>query len=160
MKLPKKLTELMLKKFKKGFSLIEILVVLGIIIMIALINIPLLRQYQPTLKLKGEARQLASDLRYAQQLALTEQVVHLVRFFPALQKYQIIRAPAGQNETIVKEIILKTPVIFQSITFTNNQVGFNAGGGSSGAGYAIVTNGDKTAKVEVTPSGYIKITDL
>lgn len=139
--------------------MIEILVVLGIIAIIALINLPLLQQYQPTLKLKGEARALASDLRYAQQLTLTEQVIHLARFFPDVNKYQIIRAEEGQDEAILKETFLSQPIEFQEITFTDNEVSFNAGGGSSETGYVTLTNGDKTVMVEVKPSGYIKIAD-
>lgn len=136
--------------------MIEILVVLGIIAIIALINLPLLRQYQPTLKLKGEARELASDLRYAQQLTLTEQVEHLVRFFPDAEKYQVIRA---EEDPPLKEIFLSQPVEFQEITFTGNEVSFNSGGGSSESGQVVLTNGDETITVEVKPSGYIKITD-
>lgn len=133
--------------------------VLFILMILIIIGIPLLQQYSPTLKLKGEARELASELRYAQQLTLTEQITHLARFFPTDKKYQIIKAPAGQDEEILKEIILQTPIIFEEITFAGNQVSFNASGTSSEAGQVVLTNQEKNITVEVKPSGYIKITN-
>ncbi|MFH1173432.1 MAG: prepilin-type N-terminal cleavage/methylation domain-containing protein [bacterium] len=141
----------------QGYSLIEMLVVLSVIIILIMINLPLLQQYQPTMKLKGESRELATELRYAQQLTLTEQVVHLVRFFPSEKKYRVIRAEEGEDEEIIKEIYLNSPIIFQEITFTDNQVSFNTAGGSSEDGQVILTNNEDNNIVEVKPSGYVKI---
>ncbi|MFH1226245.1 MAG: GspH/FimT family pseudopilin [bacterium] len=146
-----------IKKIKNGFSLIEILTVIGILAILAVIILSFLQQYQPTMKLRGEARELASEMRYAQQLTLTEQIIHLVRFFPADKKYQVIKAPAGQNEEVIKEITLQTPVIFKEITFTDNEVSFNSSGASSESGQVVLTNNEKDITVEVKPSGYIKI---
>lgn len=140
-----------------GFSLIEMMAVLFIFMILVIIGLPFLRQYSPTLKLKGEAKDLASELRYAQQLTLTQQTTHLARFFPAENKYQIIKAPAGQDEQIIKEIFLQTPITFETITFTGNQVSFNASGTSSEAGQIILTNQENNIIVEVKPSGYIKV---
>lgn len=140
-----------------GFTLIEMMTVLFIIMILLIIGLPLLQQYSPTLKLKGEAKDLASDLRYAQQLTLTEQIVHLARFFPNENKYQIIKAVAGQDDEIIKEVFLQTPIVFESITFTDNQVSFNASGTSSETGQVILTNQENNITVEVKPSGYIKV---
>lgn len=144
-------------KNKNGYTLIETLVILGVIIILLLINLPLLQQYQPVMKLKGESRELATELRYAQQLTLTEQVVHLVRFFPSEEKYQVIRAEEGQDEEIIKEVELTSPIIFQEITFTDNQLSFNTAGASSEAGQVTLTNNENYNIVEVKPSGYVKI---
>ncbi len=136
-----------------GYSLMEILTVIGIIMILAIIFVPFLQQYSPTLKLKGEAKNLASDLRYAQQLTLTEQVSHLIKFFPAEKKYQVKK----EGEEPIKEVFLQSPVTFEEITFTDNQVSFNASGASSEAGQIVLTNQEKNITVEVKSSGYIKI---
>jgi len=147
----------------KGYTLTEMLVVISVLIILVMINLPLFKQYQPTLKLKGEAKNLGSDMRYAQQLTLSEQKTHLTRFYPAEAKYEIIKIlnenEENESEEVIKEVFLQSPVIFESITFTDNEVSFNTAGGSSEAGEAILTNNEKTITVEVKPSGYIKITE-
>ncbi|GAI55728.1 unnamed protein product, partial [marine sediment metagenome] len=66
---------------KSAFTLAELLVIIGIIGILALISIPAFRAYQPNLQLSSMVRELVTDLRYAQQLAVAEQVEHGIRFF-------------------------------------------------------------------------------
>ena len=65
---------------RNGFTLIELLVVIGILSLLFLIGIPAFRAYQPALQLSGSVRELVTDLRYAGQLSVDEQVNHGVRF--------------------------------------------------------------------------------
>lgn len=65
----------------KAFSIIEFLIIIGIVAILASFGIPALRNYQPNLALNGSVRELASDLRYAQQLTVAEQIEHSIIFY-------------------------------------------------------------------------------
>jgi Tfp pilus assembly protein FimT len=144
-------------KKRQGFSLLEILVILSIIVLLSTISIPYLRKYQPNLKLNATARDLTSDLRYAQQLTVTEQVVYLVDFNLDSDSYQILKT--GAATTTVKTVEFDSDVSFQQITdLPNNQVVFNFYGGVSEAGRIILVNiNGKTATINIKPSGYIQL---
>jgi len=144
-------------KKNQGSLLLNVLVSFGIIALMATISIPYIRQYQPNLKLNATARDLTADLRYAQQLTVTEQVIYLVDFDLDNDSYQILKS--GVATTTIKTVEFDSDVSFQQVTdLTDNQVTFNFYGGVSEAGQIILVNANgKTATINVKPSGYIQL---
>lgn len=145
------------KKNQKGSLLIEVLGVLGIFLLIASISIPYIKKYQPNLKLNGVAKELVSDLRYAQQLTVTEQIAHIVQIDLFNNKYEILRL--GVATTTIKSINIDSEVFFSEVNgLSDNQVYFNSYGAVREAGDIILINtNSKTALIEVRPSGHIKL---
>ncbi|MBU1148865.1 GspH/FimT family pseudopilin [Patescibacteria group bacterium] len=148
-------------KKSNGFSLVEILIVLSIAIVLVLIGIPTTRQLIPSFELTSSTREIASQLRYAAQQAVTEQVNYLVKFDTVNDQYSLYRIPdPGQPE--VEEYIetkdLANSVDFQSITgLTDNEVRFNSAGAPSDSGQIVLENSQaKTKTVDIRPSGYVK----
>ena len=141
----------------QGSLLLNVLVSFGIIALMATISIPYIRQYQPNLKLNATARDLTADLRYAQQLTVTEQVVYLVDFDLDNDSYQILKS--GVATTTVKTVEFDSDISFQQIiNLSDNQVIFNFYGGVSEAGQIILVNTNgKTVTINVKPSGYIQL---
>lgn len=141
----------------QGYFLMDVLVSLGIIALLTTISIPYLKKYQPNLKLNAAARDLTADLRYAQQLTVTEQTVHSVIFDLDDDSYQIFRL--GDLTTVVKEVSFDADVNFQQVTdLTDNQVVFNFYGGVSESGQIILINtNNKTATINIKPSGYVQL---
>lgn len=137
--------------------LIDLLVALGIIALLSTLTIPYLKKYQPNLKLNATARNLTADLRYAQQLTITEQKVHLVSFNMTNNKYDILRI--GTATTTVKTVNLDLEIGFKEITgLTNNQVAFNFYGGVNQSGQVVLNNKNNlTATINIKPSGYIQL---
>jgi len=135
----------------------EILVAASIIVLLAGISIPYLRKYQPNLKLNATARGLTSDMRLAQQLTVTEQVVHIVDFNLVNDAYNILRL--GDATTTIKSIEFDPEVSWQQITgLTDNQVYFNFYGGVRESGQLSLNNtNNKTATINIKPSGYIQL---
>ncbi len=135
----------------------NLLVSLGIIALLATVTIPYLRKYQPNLKLNGSARDMTSDLRLAQQLTVTEQVIHQVLFNVMNDSYQIIKV--GSPDTIIKSVSLDGDVsIQQVIDLTDDTVVFNYYGSVSESGQVILINiNDNIATINIKPSGYVQL---
>lgn len=155
--------EKLIKKVKlldslTGFTIIQTLVVLGIIVILALLTMPYLRQYGPNLALQGVTRELFSNLRWAQELAISEQVIHGVYFLPAQKKYQVIRF-TEISEEVLKEKTLPQDVDFESINgFLDNKVKYNSYGAVFESGEIILINtNNQTSTIDVRPSGYVRI---
>lgn len=142
---------------KNGFTLSEILVILGIVGILALIGVPSFKAYQPSLQLSGVVRELATDLRYAEQLAITEQIEHGIIFFPGASQYQIVRY--GDPDQMLESKTLPGEVSFREITgFTDNKVVFNPYGAAEESGMIILVNTkNSTSGIDIRPSGFIKI---
>ena len=140
-----------------GHLLMNVLVSVGVVALLSTIAIPYLRQYQPNLKLNGTARELVSDLRYAQQLTVTEQVLHMVKFYFEDDKYKILKIDTAT--TTIKEVVFPEEVSFQSITnLTDNEVEFNSYGAVNESGTVILINtNDKQSTINIKPSGYMQL---
>ena len=148
-------------KKNKGFTLMELIVVCGIIALMSAISIPYLRKYQPSLKLSAESKELAGNLRLAQQLTITEQVPYQILFNFSGNSYSLLRLIAPSTTETISTINLDPEVAFQSITgLTGNLVQFNSYGAVSEAGDVILinTNG-KTQSILIKPSGYVQVTN-
>ncbi|MFH0956003.1 MAG: GspH/FimT family pseudopilin [Candidatus Falkowbacteria bacterium] len=144
-------------KNHRGDMLIDLLVAISIIALLSTLTIPYLKKYQPNLKLNATARDLTTDLRYAQQLTVTEQKVYQVVFDLINNKYQIQKIDTAT--TTIKTVALESEISFQRITgLTDNTVAFNYYGGVSEAGEIILTNDNNmTATINIKPSGYIQL---
>lgn len=142
----------------KGLTLTEILVVIAILTSLMLISIPFFRNFQPALQLGSTAREIITDLRYIQQLSITEQVEYCLKFFEIEKKYQIIKC---EGEIIIEEKLLPEKIKSINVTgFTDDIVRYNPYGAVSEEGTIILENTKNVTKtVEVKVSGFVKITD-
>lgn len=139
--------------------MIDLLVAMGIIALLSTIAIPYIRKYQPNLKLSATARDLTADLRYAQQLTVTEQKVYLVNFDAADDQYQILKIDIATST--IKSVSLDADVSFKEITgLADNKVVFNFYGGVSLPGQIVLANiNDKTSTINIKPSGYVELAE-
>lgn len=143
---------------KNGFTLPEILVVIGIIAILVLIAVPSFRAYRPSLQLSGAVRELITDLRYAQQSAVAQQIDHAVYFLLSEDKYQIISS--GPPEEVLQEKQLPGEVSFQQIAgLTDDRATFNPYGAlkNDAGSVTLINSKSETATVDIRPSGFVKI---
>jgi len=142
---------------KRGFTLIEMLIIIGIIAVLVGIGIPVFKGFQPVLQLNGAVRDLVTDLRYAQQLAVTEQLEHCVRFFPEDREYKIIQCQNPGAEEILKTISFQEINSITVADFSDNEARYNPYGSVKKDGTVTLEVNGKTKTIEVRPSGFVRI---
>lgn len=150
----------MKKKEKKwAFTLIEILIAISIIIILASMVFININNYQPTIDLNGITREIVGDLRYAQELAVAQQIKYGIQFFTDEKKYQLIKY--GAEETIIKERELPQTVSFYSIEgLSLNRVRFNSYGAVEESGKIILVNDNSIRRtIIIRPSGFVEIVE-
>jgi len=140
----------------RAITVIEMLVAISIIAILASFIYINLENYQPTIDLNGASRQLITDLRYAQELAVAQQVKHGIQFFVNEKKYQLIKY--GESETIIKEVRLPDTVSFHLIEgLSLNRVRFNSYGAVEESGKVVLINDNSLQKtIYIRPSGFVE----
>lgn len=143
-------------KNKSGFSLIELLGVITVIGIISLVSLPAYIKIKPTLDLNSEVRDIASDLRYAQQLSVTEQINYSVMFDKNSNQYSIINTVSND---VIKTKNINPNISIDSITdLTDDTAIFNVTGAAIEHGSIVLVNSNNsTSTISIKPSGYVKI---
>ncbi len=141
----------------EGFTLTEMLIVIGVIGILVGISTPIFKRFQPVFQLNGAVRNLVTDLRYAQQLTVTEQKEHCVRFFPASKEYKIIQCQDGAEEILRTISLQEIDSITVAGDFSNNEVRYNPYGAVKEAGNITLEINEKAKTIDVRPSGFVKV---
>ena len=140
----------------KGFSLIEILIIIAVIGILSLISLPIYRSINPTLSLNANTRQIASHLRQAQQLAVEEQNNYTAVFDINTNYYEIINMQS--SSTVISQTLQNNITIDSISNLTDNTVTFTITGSALESGEIILKNANnETKNIEIKPSGYVKI---
>lgn len=135
----------------------EIVGVLAVMAVIVTIAAPSFAGLQARYVLGGAAKELASDLRYAQQRSVTEQQPHELRIDVANRSYAVVRL--GSPEATVKSATFDPAVTVDSPTGLNDdRVSFNSSGAPSNSGDVVLLHSAGTiATVSVRPSGFVTV---
>ncbi|MDD4989804.1 MAG: prepilin-type N-terminal cleavage/methylation domain-containing protein [Candidatus Pacebacteria bacterium] len=145
-------------KSSAGFTLIEILVAIGILTILSGMGWLALSNLQPSLKLSAVARDLTSDLRYSQQLAVTEQINYGVRFSSSTAQYYLDKFGTTTQTLFSKS--LPSGISFCQITGLSDGEAaiFNPYGAVLLVGSVCLSNDKGQTKIiEIKPSGFVKI---
>lgn len=149
----------LLKKVKKnsGFTIAEIMVTIGIIIVLSGISWTAFKNYQPSLVLSTSARDLVSDLRLAQQLSITEQVNHGIYFDSVSGTYRLEKY-SPTTQILFSKNLPSGITIYQITGLSEQKAIFNPYGSSVSSGTITIKNAPGSLKViEIKPSGFVKI---
>jgi len=81
-----------------GFTLVEMMIVIGVLGLLIMIAVPSIVGFQRTARLTGAANTLASDLRFTRSLASAQRTTYQITFSPTF--YTVTRvAPATTVRT-------------------------------------------------------------
>ncbi|MEK7103816.1 MAG: prepilin-type N-terminal cleavage/methylation domain-containing protein, partial [Patescibacteria group bacterium] len=98
----------------KGFTLIEIMVAIGIMLIVSGISWAGFVKYQPSLALSAISRDITTDLRLSQQLSITQQINHGIFFNTSTNEYQLEKFGTTTEVLLLKQ--LPNNIIFCEIT--------------------------------------------
>jgi prepilin-type N-terminal cleavage/methylation domain-containing protein len=91
-------------KDDRAMTLIELMVVLSIIAIMLGVSAPTFFNYQHTLKLRTAARELASDIRYARQVAVSKNTTQQLCFDGTNTNMYTIYSNNACSGTVVKTV--------------------------------------------------------
>lgn len=118
----------------KGYTLIGLMVVVGIISLLLAFSINALYNLQQWNKLSTAAALLSSELKNTQSRAFYEGVYYKLQFWPTLDRYRIYK----QSE-LIEDIQLKDVNLFNT-NFTNNNLYFYPNGVPGQGGTVTLKN--------------------
>jgi len=124
---------------KKGFSLLELMIVIAIIAIVSAVAIPAVLSWLPGYRLRAAVRDLKSDMVLSRLRAIRENASVATNFNTGGNSYTIFldNGEGGgtasdeiQNggEVLLKQIAIPNGVIMYGITFGNSRFGFNGRG--------------------------------
>lgn len=142
----------------RGFTLLEILLVIGLIGLLSVVSVSAWRVFQPSLQLNGTIREVVSDLRHIQQLSITEQIEYCLKIFPDEKKYQIIQCDSSQ---LIEEKTFPAEITAVTVGgLTENQVEYNPYGAVQEEGTIVLENTRQESKtILIKASGFVKISN-
>jgi type IV fimbrial biogenesis protein FimT len=107
----------------KGFTLVEMMVVVALITILISVAIPSLLSQRPLWRVNGAAREILTDMRLTQSKAIRAGDPHSIVFFSPLKKYEVFvddgagGGTAGDGIRGGGEILIKTVTLGNDVAF-------------------------------------------
>lgn len=137
--------------------MVEVTVVLAIIGIMLAVVIPNLPAVKRRIQLNESVRELISDLRYVQQLTITEQQNYCLKIFSEEKKYQTLRCQEG---VVTKEKFLPAEIIsINAEGFSDNKVEFNPYGAAKESGQILFQGTGGLKIIDIKISGFVRTID-
>jgi len=146
----------------KGFTLIEMMIVIGIIGIVSAVALSNWRGYQNNVNLKTAAREVMSDLASCKQRSVSEGIQYCMQFTDGLSNYSVNASSCNApTQTQAKNITsFGSGLTISNTNFTLDQVIFFPRGTSS-AGDINLTNSrgsSATITTNITGRAYVSFT--
>jgi type II secretory pathway pseudopilin PulG len=133
-------------KRNSGFTLIELVVIVGIISILLVISFKGLLNMKQNMDLNRVAHQLEATLKNCQSKAMYTGSYYKIEFHQNLNRYRIFK------DFVADRTIQLENIIIHNVNFTDNKVGFNKNGSPSmGGTVTLKTKNGKKLYVIMTP---------
>ena len=146
----------------KGFTLIEVMIVVGIISIVSAVALYGWRGYQDNANLKTAAAEVMSDIASCKKRSVSDGINYCIQFTDGTPNYTINATSCGApTQTQAKNITsLGSGLTISNTNFNSDQVIFQPRGTlSSNAGRIILTNSkNSTATITINITGRTYVT--
>jgi prepilin-type N-terminal cleavage/methylation domain-containing protein len=156
---------------RRAFTLVEVLIVVVVVATIAVAAMPSISATLDSMKATALAREIATDMRYAQILALKTGVRHRVSFYAPGQAYAVRRDNGGSWDLCTHPVtkkpwkaVLDDASRYAGLTMGESQFGssdylyYDKFGSPEAGGAVTFTLGGVTRTIRVAPlSGKITV---
>jgi type IV fimbrial biogenesis protein FimT len=143
----------------RGYTLMELVIVMSILIMVALLSQSWLTSQLPKWRLNGATRQVASDFMGAKMQAVTQGNKHRVTFLDN-HHYTILDDDNSNGKPDPGELLvtrnIQTDYIDVTLTSTNNPI-FHPRGTASNLGTVTLKNSAGSKSISVGITGRVKL---
>jgi len=152
----------------RGFTLVEMIVVVAIIGIIAVVAIPQFSDTLQSKRLYDAVEKLNDDLNYVRDYAISQHTNTWISFIPADERYRLFygdtwatRIPLIDHARSSSDWFyiynMFQDVGIASTTFTNNRIAFNWWGTPSEGGTVVLTNGTRNHTLTIeAETGYVQ----
>jgi len=150
----------MLRKRQSGFTLIEMMIVIGVLTIMASIAIPSFMSLLPGMRLNGAARQVMGDLMAARMKAVKQNNRFRVFFNnPGTNEYTILDDDNNNNSADTGEATTAKNIQdnYHDVTFSSSTNPIFYPRGTAYGTTVTVTNSSGSKDVKVAITGRVKI---
>ncbi len=130
---------------RRGFTTLELLVVISILLIMAAIAFPNLSGWARNQRLKGAARDLVSHFQFARLEAIKSGTTVYLTFYPDLGPIKGSYIVSKDGVTLI-DVIMPAGVNLKDTTFVDNKVGYKARGFPDAASFLP---GEPDGRVEI-----------
>lgn len=133
-----------------GFTVLELMVVIGIAMVVLSVAVPSFLTWLPTLRLSSASRQVAMDLQVARMKAISQNTANTVTFIQAAGTYTFTLSPTDSRNL---------GLLYPGITIASASANpvFTPRGTASTTGTITLSNGTATKSIVVSTVGRVVI---
>ncbi|MFO7709226.1 MAG: GspH/FimT family pseudopilin [Desulfobacterales bacterium] len=148
---------------EKGFSLIEVMVVIGILAITAMVAVPNMIDWRYGMRLRAAVNEVRGDLEAARARAIKENAQVSVEFYPADGRYRLTYPDSEGNTVLIKAHSLPQGVRFAventDYTFdsSSNKANFSSRGTAQTGTLVLENEKGKTVSIVVNFLGRIEV---
>jgi len=132
---------------RRGFTLVEMMVVIGVVGIIATISAPPIFRYVQSNRLQTNADRMAADLQYARTLSIANS--QILRFTSTPVGYQLLNPNTG--------VVLRETDLSHDLSLAVNQSADFYPWGMADATIFNIANGAGNIQINLLPTGIVEV---
>jgi prepilin-type N-terminal cleavage/methylation domain-containing protein len=141
----------------RGFSLIEMIIVIATLAIALTIGVPNFNRYIHNTNLKSAGRDLAGDIFNTKQTAAAQGVQYTIKFDKDANSYSIVNDASNQTTATKSPGSVAGYITIDSITYNSAQIGFQPRGTTSIGSVTLKNDIGSTTKITTSLMGKVSV---